>query len=107
MSRRDRDAETQFAIQGPKRPRQDDRVAQRQVPPSLSPIRGFQDNMTSWVSNLINQQDGCLRMVAQQATQGRLRQEQFAQTVSHSAATPSQTNDQIQYLRAQLAHRDA
>ena len=73
----------------------------------MSPfIRGFQDNMTSWVSSLINQQDRCLRTVAQQATQGRLRQEQLAQTVAHSATMPSQ-NDQIQYLRAQLDHRDA
>ena len=46
-------------------------------------------------------------MVAQQATQGRLRQEQLAQTVARSAAMPSQNNDQTQYLRAQLAHRDA
>ena len=74
----------------------------------MSPfIRGFQDNMTIWMSTLINQQDGCLRMVAQQATQGRLRQEQPAQTIAHSAAMPSQTNDQVRYLRAQLAHRDA
>ena len=75
---------------------------------SMSPfIRGFQDNVTSWMSSLINQQDGCLRTVAQQATQGRLRQEQLAQTVAHNAAMPSQTNDQVQYLRAQLAHRNA
>ena len=58
------------------------------------------------MSNLINQQDECLRMVAQQATQGRIRQEQLAQSVANSAAMPSQ-NDQVQYLRAQLAHRDA
>ena len=62
--------------------------------------------MTSWMGSLINQQDGCLRMVAQQTTQGRLRQEQLAQSVAHSAAIPSQ-NDQAQYFRAQLAHRDA
>ena len=64
-----------------------------------------QDNVTSWMSSasLINQQDGCLRTVAQQATQGRLRQEQLAQTVAHSATMPSQ-NDQVQYLRAQLKH---
>ena len=63
--------------------------------------------MTSWMSSPINQRDGHLRVVAQQATQGRLRQEQLAQTVAHSAAMPSQTNDKVQYLRAQLAHRDA
>ena len=70
-------------------------------------IRGFQDNTTSWTSSLINQQDGCLRMVVHQATQGRLRQKQLAQSVAHSATMPSKTNDQVQYLRVQLAHRDA
>ena len=37
----------------------------------MSPfIRGFQDNMTSWMSSLINQEDVCLQMVARQASQG-------------------------------------
>ena len=45
-------------------------------------------------------------MVAQQATQGRFRQEQLAQTVARHARMPSQ-HDQVQYLRAQLAHREA
>ena len=58
------------------------------------------------MSSLINRQDGCLRMVAQQATQGRLRQEQLAQSVAHSAAMPSQSY-QVRYLRAKLAHREA
>ena len=65
MSPQDRDPETHFAVQGPKRPRQEDRLAQHAVPRSLSPtismstfIRGFQDNMTSWMSNLINKQGG-------------------------------------------------
>ena len=62
--------------------------------------------MTRWMSSLINQPDGCLRTVTQQVTQGRIRQEQLAQSVAHSAAMPSQ-NDQVQYLRAQFAHRDA
>ena len=44
-------------------------------------------------------------MVAQQATQGRLQQEQLAQTVTRYAAMPSQ-HDQVSYLRAELAHRD-
>ena len=110
MSRQDQDAETQLALQGPKRPRQDDRHAQQaitfSIPTSLaSPvttlnmstfIRGFGDSVTSWMSNLINQQDGCLRMVAQQ----------LAQTVARSATMLSQ-NDQARYLRAQLAHREA
>ena len=71
-------------------------------------IRGFQDNMTSWMSNLVNQQDGCLQMVAHQASQGRLRQEQLAQMVAASAPRiPSPDRDQVHDLRAQLAHRDA
>ena len=38
---------------------------------NMSPfIRGFQDNMTSWMNSLINQQDGCLQMIARQASQG-------------------------------------
>ena len=47
-----------------------------------------------------------LVLVAQHATQGRLRQEQLAQTVAHNATMPLQ-NNQVQYFRAQLAHRDA
>ena len=101
--------------QGPKRPRQEDRLAQQAVPRSLSPtinimspfICGVQDSMTSWMSNLINQQDGCLRIVARQASHGRLRQEQLAQSVANSAPMTSTTSDQAQYLRAQLAYRDA
>ena len=45
-------------------------------------------------------------MVAHEATQDQLRQEQLAQTVARCAAMPSQ-HDQVQYLRAQLAHREA
>ena len=44
-------------------------------------------------------------MVVQQATQSRLRQEQLAQTIARWAVMPSQ-QDQVQYLRAQLAHRE-
>ena len=73
----------------------------------MSPfIRGFQDNVSNWVSSLIHQQDGRLQTVAQQATQGPNRQEQLAQKGAHSAAMPSQHN-QAQYLRAPLAHREA
>ena len=50
--------------------------------------------------------DGCLQVVAQQATQGRLRQEQLAHTVAQRAMMPSQS-DQVSYLRAKLAHREA
>ena len=75
----------------------------------MSPfIRGFQDNMTSWMSSLINEQDGCLQMVAPQASQGRLRQEQLAQAVAMNAPrNPSLGRDQIHYLRVHLAHREA
>ena len=45
-------------------------------------------------------------MVAHQATQGLLRQEQLAQTVARHAMMPSQ-NDQVSYLRAQLTHGEA
>ena len=73
----------------------------------MSPfIRGFQDNMSNWVTSLIQQQDGCLQMVAQHATHGRLRQEQLAQTFAQYAAMPSQ-DEQVSYLRAQLVHREA
>ena len=76
---------------------------------STSPfIRVIQDNVTSWMSSLINQQDGCLQTVARQASQGQLPQEQLAQMVAMSAPRmPSPDRDQLQYLRAQLAHRDA
>ena len=73
----------------------------------MSPfIRGFQDNISNWVNSLTQHQDGCLQMVAQQATHGRLRQEHLAHTVAQPAAMPSQ-HDQEPYLRAQLAHREA
>ena len=37
---------------------------------------------------------------------GRVQQEQLAQTVAQRAAMPS-PNDQVSYLRAQRAHREA
>ena len=58
------------------------------------------------MSSLIQHQDGCLRMVAQRASQGRVQQEHVAHTVAQRAAMPSQ-NDQASHLRAQLAHREA
>ena len=78
----------------------------RSVSPTISTspfIRGF--HVTSWMSSLINQQDGCLRIVPHQAR--RLMQEQLAQTVARNAPSISSTSDQVQYLCAQLAHRDA
>ena len=62
--------------------------------------------MTSWMNSLINQQDGCLQMVARQASQGRLQQEHLA-SVAQNVPIPCMNKDQGQYLRAQLAHGDA
>ena len=104
-----------------KRPRQEDRLAQRYsssmtIPSSITPsiqgidifpaIRGVQDHMSSFGSSLIHAQDGCLQMVAQRASMGRVQQEQLAQQVAQRSVMPSMT-DQVSYLRAQLAHRDA
>ena len=112
MSRQEADPENQqLAL---KRPRQEDRLIQHSrsssIPSSIvsnvstfdmSPfICGFQDKMSNWVNSLIQHQDGCLQMVAQQATYGRLRQEQLAHTIAQRAAMPSQ-HDQVSYLRAQ------
>ena len=69
-------------------------------------IRGVQDHMSTWMSSLIHAQDGCLQMVAQRASMGRVQQEQLAQQVAQRSTMPSMT-DQVSYLRAQLAHRDA
>ena len=68
-------------------------------------IRGVQDQRANWMSNLIQAQDGCLQMVAQRVTMGRVQQEQLAHTVAQRAMMPS-TSDQNSYFRAQLAHRD-
>ena len=69
-------------------------------------IRGVQDHMSNWMSSLIQAQDGCLQMVAHRASMGRVQQEQLAQQVAQRSMMPS-TTDQVSYLRAQLAHRDA
>ena len=58
------------------------------------------------MSSLIHAQDGCLQMVAQRASMGRVHQEHLAQQVAQRSMMPSMT-DQVAYLRAQLAHRDA
>ena len=65
------------------------------------------DHMSTWMSSLINVQDGCLQMVAQRASMGRAHQEHLAQQVAQRSMMPSMTTDQVAYLRAQLAHRDA
>ena len=63
-------------------------------------IRGVHDHMSTWMSSLIHAQDGCLQMVAQRVSMG------LAQQAAQRSMMPSMT-DQIAYLRAQLAHRDA
>ena len=69
-------------------------------------IRGVKDHMSNWMSSLIQAQDGCLQMVAHRVSMGRVQQEQLAHNVAQRAMMPS-TTDQVSYLRAQLAHRDA
>ena len=117
MSRQGKEPESQIVL---KRPRQEDRLAQHSssmsIPSSITPsvhgidifpaIRGVQDHMSNWMSSLIHAQDGCLQMVAQRASMGRVQQEQLAQQVAQRSMMPSMT-DQVSYLRAQLAHRDA
>ena len=50
---------------------------------ALSPfIHGFQDHLTSSMSSLIRQQDGCVRLVAHQSNSGRQRQEQLEHTIA-------------------------
>ena len=62
--------------------------------------------MSNWMSSLIQAQDGCLQMVAHRVSIGRVQQKQLAQQVAQGSMMPS-TTDQVSYLRAQLAHRDA
>ena len=117
MSRQGSEPENQIVL---KRPRQENRLVQHSrstsIPRSIvssvhgfdmySAIRGVQDHMSNWMRSLIQAQDGCLQMVAQRASMGRVQQEQLAQNVAQRAMMPS-TADQVSYLRAQLAHRDA
>ena len=69
-------------------------------------IRGVHEHMSTWMSSLINAQDGCLQAVAHRASMGRSQQEQLAHQVALRSTMPSTTN-QVAYLRAQLALRDA
>ena len=117
MSRQGKEPESQIVL---KRPRQEDRLTQHSsstnIPCSITPsvhgidifpaIRGVQDHMSNWMSSLIHAQDGCLQMVAQRVSMGRVQQEQLAQQVAQRSMMPSMT-DQVSHLRAQLAHRDA
>ena len=69
-------------------------------------IRGVHEHMFTWMSSLINAQDGCLQAVAHRASMGRSHQEHLAQQIAMRSTMPSTTN-QAAYLRAQLALRDA
>ena len=114
MSRQEEEPERQMV---PKRPRREDQLVPRlQSTMSIVPhvqgidlmptIRGVHEHMSTWMSNLINAQDGRLQAIAQRASMGRARQEHLAQQVALRSTLPS-TKKQVAYLRAQLALRDA
>ena len=118
MSRHGEEPESQMVL---KRPRREDQLAPRlqaqSITMSMLPrfqaidlmptIRGVHEHMSTWMSSLIDAQDGCLQMVvAHRASMGRSQQEHLAQQVAQRSAMPS-TNNQVAYLRAQLALRDA
>ena len=101
----------------PKRPRREDQLVPRLQPTmSMVPhihgidlmptIRGVHEHMSTWMSSLINAQDGCLQAVAQRASMGRTHQEHLAQQVALRSTMPS-TSNEVAWLRAQLALRDA
>ena len=110
MSRQDEEQERQMV---PKRPRREDQLVPRLQPTmSMVPhihgidlmpaIRGVHEHMSTWMSSLINAQDGCLQAVA---SMGRSHQEHPAHQVALRTTMPSTTNEA--WLRAQLALRDA
>ena len=114
MSRQDEEQERQMV---PKRPRREDQLAPRLQPTmSMVPhihgidlmpaIRGVHEHMSTWMSSLINAQDGCLQAVAQRASMGRTHQEHLAHQVALRTTMPS-TGNEVAWLRAQLALRDA
>ena len=114
MSHHGEEPESQMVL---KRPRREDQLAPRlQAPMSMVPriqgidlmptIRGVHEHMSTWMSSLINAQDGCLQAVAHRASMGRSQQEHLAHQVTLRSTMPSTTN-QVAYLRAQLALRDA
>ena len=117
MSRQGDEPESRMVL---KRPRREDQLAQRlqgqSIPMPMVPrfqgldlmptIRGVHAHMSSWMSSLIDAQDGCLQMVAHRASMGRTQQEHLAQQVAQRSTMPSK-GDQVAYLRAQLALRDA
>ena len=114
MSRQDEEQERQMV---PKRPRREDQLVPRLQPTmSMVPhihgidlmpaIRGVHEHMSTWMSSLINAHDGCLQAVAQRASMGRTHQEHLAHQVALRTTMPSTTNE-VAWLRAQLALRDA
>ena len=114
MSRHGAELESQMVL---KRPRREDQLAPRlQAPMSMVPriqgidfmptIRGVHEHMSTWMSSLISAQDGCLQAVAHRASMGRSQQEHLAHQAALRSTMPSTTN-QVAYLRAQLALRDA
>ena len=114
MSRQGEEQERQMV---PKRPRREDQLVPRLQPTmSMVPhihgidlmptIRGVHEHMSTWMSSLINAQDGCLQAVAQRASMGRTHQEHLAQQVALRSTMPS-TSNEVAWLRAQLALRDA
>ena len=114
MSRQGEEQERQMV---PKRPRREDQLVPR-LQPTLSmvphvhgidlmpTIRGVHEHMSTWMSSLINAQEGCLQAVAQRASMGRTHQEHLAQQVALRSTMPS-TSNEVAWLRAQLALRDA
>ena len=101
----------------PKRQRREDQLVPRLQPTmSIVPrvqgidlmptIRGVHEHMSTWMSSLINAQDGCLQAVAHRASMGRTQQEHLAQQVA-LRSTMLSTNNEVAWLRAQLALRDA
>ena len=100
MSRQGKEPESQMVL---KRPRQEDRLAQcsstPSMPASITPrfqgidivpaICGVHEHMSTWMSSLIDVQDGCLRMVAQRASMGRAHQEHLAQQVAQRSRPQS------------------
>ena len=114
MSRQDEEQERQMV---PKRPRREDQLVPRLQPTmSMVPhihgidlmpaIRGVHEHTSTWMSSLINAQDGCLQAVAQRASMGRTHQEHLAHQVALRTTMPS-TGNEVAWLRAQLALRDA
>ena len=114
MSRQGEDQDRQMV---PKRPRREEQlVARPQRPMSIMPhvhgidlmptIRGVHQHMSTWMNSLITAQDGCLQEVAQRASMGRTQQEHLAHQVVLRSTMPS-TSNEVAWLRAQLALRDA